>query len=113
MTALAYAEPSHRVDGWLENVVANVINKADVVCIERSELWSLLDNLPVAILISTDCECTRIVGNIAAGALLGSPLGSNLSQSAPEAERPAFKVYSDGQELAPDDLPMQRSAATG
>lgn len=113
MLTLAYAEPSHRVDSWLQNVVAGVLDKADVICVERSELWSLLDNLPVAILISTDRECTRIVGNIAAGALLNAPLGSNLSQTAPDAEKPPFKVYADGAEVAPTDLPMQRAAATG
>ncbi len=113
MHSIALDEPEYRVDAWLKNVVAGVIEHADVVRVERSELWSLLDNLPAAILISTDRSCSRIVGNIAAGAMLGSPLGSNLSQSAPPSEKPPFLVYADGDLVHPDDLPMQRAALTG
>lgn len=113
MQSLALGAPRHDVDAWLRTVVAGVLEKADVIRIDRSELWSLLDNLPVAILISSDRECSRIVGNIAAQALLEVPLGSNLSQSAPANERPRFKVYSDGECVHPDDLPMQRAALSG
>jgi two-component sensor histidine kinase len=44
---------------------------------------------------------------------LNAPLGSNLSQSAPPDEKPAFQVFSDGELMHPDDLPMQRAASTG
>ncbi len=113
MHALAPVERRHSVDAWLKKVVASILQEADVVHVDRSELWSLLDTLPVAILISTDSACRRIVGNVAAQALLHAQLGANMSQSAAPGELPPFKVYSDGGLVAPDDLPMQRAAATG
>jgi len=113
MQTLAEAVPRHRIDNWLKNIVAGVLDQADVVQVERSELWGLLDSLPVAVLISTDRACSRIVGNLAAQALLQVPLGANLSRSAAPEELPQFEVFSDGEPIHPDDLPMQRAALTG
>jgi two-component sensor histidine kinase len=101
------------IDSWLSEIVAGVLKTSDILQIDRFELWELLDNLPVAILISTDRACTRIVGNKAAQAMLQVPHGCNFSQSAPVEQRPLFKVYSNDQLVDPDDLPMQRAARIG
>lgn len=113
MQRLAREVTRHRIDSWLKDVVAGVLESSPTIKIDRTELWDLLDNLPVAVLISTDQTCTRIVGNKAAQGLLRVPLGNNLSRSAPDEELPSFKVYADGHEVDPDDLPMQRAARTG
>jgi two-component sensor histidine kinase len=100
-------------DAWLDHIVTSVAGSADVIRVDRAELWELLDNLPVAILISTDRECSRMIGNRVAQTLLRMPMGSNLSQSAPPQETPDFEVWSDGNPVRPEDLPMQRAARTG
>lgn len=113
MYRLASEHPVRDLDNWLHNVVAGVLDHSDVISVDRAELWMLLDSLPAAILISTDRACTKIVGNVAAGVLLKAPAGRNLSQSAPEADLPSFKVFTDGQLTLPEDLPMQVAARTG
>ena len=113
MQQLAREASRYRVDSWLKDVVAGVLRSSRTLRIDRQELWDFLDQLPVAILISTDRACTNIVGNKAAQMILQVPHGGNLSQSAPPKELPPFKVFSDGREMDPDDLPMQRAARTG
>lgn len=77
------------------------------------ELQTLLDLTPVAIAFARDRECRDIAMNRACAELLGLPPGANASKSGPSAEGLPFRVLKDGVELAPDELPMQRAAATG
>jgi two-component sensor histidine kinase len=111
MGTLAQAAPGN-VLGWLDTI-ARIPDETNVVRVDREDLWALLDKLPVALLISTDTECSRMIGNQAAQALLREPLGSNLSQTAPVAEAPAFQVFAEGELIPTDDLPMQKTARTG
>lgn len=97
----------------LPSIVANVAKLSAQHSLQSPQLWELLDILPVAVLISSNRECTRIAGNVAARAMLQAPPIQNLSRSAPEGERPAFEVYGDGRLLSADDLPMQKAAKTG
>lgn len=113
MHQLAEQAPRDRVDTWLKDILAGVLVSSGTIRVDRSELWTLLDCLPAAILLSTDRACTRIVGNRAAQTMLKVPLGSNLSQSAPPDELPNFKVYADGELVDPFDMPMQRAARNG
>ncbi len=113
MQRLAQEAKRRGVERFLESIVAGVLKASNTLQVDRVELWELLDNLPVAILISTDRACTTIVGNKAAQAMLKVPHGLNLSQSAPPGELPSFRVYSDGKLIDPDDLPMQRAARLG
>jgi len=79
-----------------------------------SELQAIMDAAPAGIFIARDTECRHIGGNPAAYVLLRQPPGSNLSKSAPDAERPAnFRVLRDGVEIPAQDLPIQRAARTG
>lgn len=102
-----------RINSWLTDVVVKALEPSGRLTVERDDLWEFLDHLPVAVLISTDQTCARIVGNKAAQALLQVPHGSNFSQTAPDEELPSFKVLSGGKKIDPDDLPMQRAARTG
>ena len=77
-------------------------------------LQTLFDVIPVGIGIAEDPACRQIRANPALAEMLRIPAAANASLTAPEAERPAgFKVYQDGRELRPEELPMQLAAAQG
>ncbi len=78
------------------------------------ELEKLMEVLPVAVWIARDRECMQISGNRAGYHLLRMPSGLNLSLTAPLEEQPTgFRVYHAGQEVPPEELPLQRAAARG
>jgi PAS domain S-box-containing protein len=77
------------------------------------ELETILDAVPVPVLIAHDADCRRMTGNRAAYKHLRVAPGRNLSLSAPSEERPAFRQFKDGVEIPGDLLPMQEAAATG
>jgi signal transduction histidine kinase len=78
------------------------------------ELDALLNVLPVGIGIAHDPACTAIRVNPAMAAMLDIPYRANASLTAPEEERPRnFRVYKDGIELSPEELPMQVAAREG
>jgi signal transduction histidine kinase len=78
-----------------------------------TELQTLLDVIPIGIAIAQDAECRHVQANPALARLLGIEPGANASLSAPASQRPRFKVYRNGRELAAEELPMQRAAAEG
>src|SRR5690606_41562951 len=75
----------------------------------------MMEVLPIGLLIATDRSARRIVGNRVAREFLRIPeADGNLSLSAPPGEAPSqFRVFQDGVELAPDDLPVHRAARAG
>jgi PAS domain S-box-containing protein len=77
------------------------------------ELETVLDTVPVPVLIAHDAECRRMTGNRAAYEQLRVAAGKNFSQSAEPEERPGFRQTQDGLEIPADLLPMQQAAATG
>ena len=76
-------------------------------------LDTLINVLPVGIGVAEDRECRRIRINRAFAEQLGLTVEQNASLSAPEGERPRFKVLIDGVEVDSDDLPIQCAARTG
>jgi PAS domain S-box-containing protein len=99
--------------GRLTGVVSKVAELHAKYLFDPSQFWAIIDTLPIAVLIATDRDCTQIEGNVAARVMLRCAPGQNLSKSAPRMELPPFDVYADGRHLAPEELPMQRAAATG
>ena len=78
------------------------------------ELAVILDAVPGMALIARDPACQRITGSRIAYELLRLPHGTNISKSAENGDAPShFRVMSDGQELSPSELPVQKAAATG
>jgi PAS domain S-box-containing protein len=78
------------------------------------ESQTLLEVIPIGIGIADDPECKTIRVNPAFAKQLGIRSTVNASLSAPEEEKPAsFKVYRDGRELSPKELPMQYCAVHG
>lgn len=79
-----------------------------------TELQTLLDVIPIGIGIAEDPECQHIRVNPAFADALGISPAVNASLSAPEEERPTtFKVYQNGREMAPEELPLQYAATHG
>ena len=79
------------------------------------ELQTVLDIAPVAIWIAHDPLCLRITGNrYADESIMQVPRGANISASAaPEDVAVTFRVFRDGVELKPEELPAQVAASTG
>lgn len=88
--------------------------REEVLRAQTEEIETLMEVSPIAIFVSHDPACAHVTGNPAAHALLELPPdASNLSKSAPDEQRPGFRVLREGVELAPDDLPMQVAARLG
>ena len=82
--------------------------------LKACELEAILDVMPGATFIAHDTLCRTMTSSKAAYDLLRLPYGTNTSKSAPEGECPStFRVLSGGRELAADELPVQKAAATG
>lgn len=78
-----------------------------------TDIETLLDLIPIGIGIANDPACSSIRVNRAFARQLGIATSENASLTAPEAERPLFRVYRDGREVPPSELPMQRAARDG
>ncbi|HEY9622559.1 MAG TPA: PAS domain S-box protein [Crinalium sp.] len=78
-----------------------------------AELQTLLDIIPVGIAIANDPACTEMQNNAYLRQLLGVSPGNNISKSAPANEQPPYRVFQAGQEIFPEDLPMQVAGRTG
>jgi PAS domain S-box-containing protein len=76
-------------------------------------MTAIFDAVPAAAFFSHDRKCERITSNRAAYDLLRMPYGSNTSKSAVPEERPTFRVFENGSELAAEELPLQKAAMTG
>ncbi len=81
----------------------------------RKELEAIMETVPATIWITHDSQCLNMVGNKATYELLRMLPNTNVSESAPEEQRPTnFLAYnSQGQPIPLEDLPMQVTARTG
>lgn len=78
-----------------------------------AELQALLDVLPVGITIAEDPDCRVIRSNPFFQNMLGFDANANVSRTAPSSETLPFKIVQNGQEVPPDQLPMQLAIAQG
>jgi diguanylate cyclase (GGDEF)-like protein/PAS domain S-box-containing protein len=76
-----------------------------------AELETVMETVPVAVWLAHDPAARRMTGNRHATELLRLARADNQSLSAPEEQRPAhFRVFKDGREVPPEELPVQRAA---
>jgi PAS domain S-box-containing protein len=75
-----------------------------------SELQTLFDVLPIGVAIGEDPECRMVRINPRLSELLRVPLNANASPNAPDPDRPAYRVYKNGEEVPVENLPMQYAA---
>ena len=75
-----------------------------------ARLEAVVNTVPTAVWYTHDPRADRIFGNAHAARLLRLPVDANVSLSAPLDERPAYRTFQNGRELAPSDLPLQRAA---
>ncbi|MDQ1276703.1 MAG: hypothetical protein QG610_2281, partial [Euryarchaeota archaeon] len=76
------------------------------------ELAAVLDAVPVAVYTTHDPQALKITGNRLSYEWLRVPVGTNLSISAPEGEKPEFfKLFKNGVEIPPEKMPSQMAAA--
>ena len=79
-----------------------------------SEFQKLLDVIPIGIGIARDRDCTVIESNPYLARLFGTPMGDNVSFSAPPGTLPpGLGLHHHGLPIPPQELPMQRAARTG
>jgi two-component system cell cycle sensor histidine kinase/response regulator CckA len=78
-----------------------------------AELETLLNLIPVGIAIGENRECSRVRVNSPLARLLGIPADANASVTAPATERPPYRLFRGGHELAPEEMPMQTAASKG
>ncbi|HXH22245.1 MAG TPA: PAS domain S-box protein [Dehalococcoidia bacterium] len=74
------------------------------------ELETLFDVVPIAIAVAHDPEASRITVNRAGARMLGISEGADASLSGPGGQDLPFRLYKDGIEVPPEQLPMQRAA---
>jgi PAS domain S-box-containing protein len=93
---------------------AEIVRLARESAERLNELQLLLDNAPIGVWLARDPECRTITGNIFANWLFGVHAGDNISRSAkPEEVAIQYRVFRQGAELKPEELPAQVAASTG
>ncbi len=77
-----------------------------------SELQAVMDTVPALMWITHDPQAREMTGNRAAYEIVRQPAGQNISKSGPEADRLSyFQAMRNGQEIPPQELPVQQAAA--
>ncbi|PWU08835.1 MAG: hypothetical protein C5B51_07150 [Terriglobia bacterium] len=76
------------------------------------EFRVLLEVLPIGIAVAEDPECRRIWANQSMADMLHVGVSQNISKSAEHSGELPYKFLNKGEEVPPDELPIQRAART-
>ena len=88
-------------------------NVNDLLRQRLAELETIMQVLPVGIAVANDPECRVITANAALSELQSLKDGENTSANGKDSGKLAFEICENGKVLSPQDLPLQRAAATG
>ncbi|OHB49401.1 MAG: hypothetical protein A2Y10_19415 [Planctomycetes bacterium GWF2_41_51] len=99
----------------LKKAEAALLESENLANNQAAQLQATLDAAPAMIWTALDKDCNVIVGNRTAYEFSRVPEPENLSKSLTEAtEKLAhYRLFKDGRELKPDDMPIQKVARTG
>jgi PAS domain S-box-containing protein len=81
--------------------------------IVNQEFRKLIDTAPIGIAVATDAECEHIWCNPEFTRMLGTNMEENVSKSSSAGDKLPFRMLRNGQQVAADDLPMQRACREG
>ena len=74
-----------------------------------AQLEAVLETIPTAVWFTSDRDSRHVVGNRRAADLLRLPRRDGGLLATPFPDRPAYRVYRNGEEVAPDALPLLRA----
>ena len=77
---------------------------------QQQEARTVLDVVPLAVLVARDPAADDIVGSASFATLTGVPVGENVSQSGPNKDRLPYHYEQQGRLLEAAELPMQQAA---
>jgi PAS domain S-box-containing protein len=81
---------------------------------QAARLQAVLDAAPAMIWTAFDPECRNISGNQKAYEFSRVPIGTDMSKTGSQPEMlEHYRIFKDGVELAPEEMPLQRVAASG
>jgi len=114
------AVPVYNSSGSITGAIVTIMDITEQKISQREALSnaaflkSTLDAAPALIWTAHDSECWNISGNSAAREFMRVPEGVNLSKTGPEPEKVAnVRMFHDGMELQPEQMPLQVVARTG
>ena len=76
---------------------------------QAARLEAVVNTVPTAVWFTYDPEAKQVFGNAYGATLLRHSPEANPSLSPPPAEPPAYRVFRNGHELNPAELPLQRA----
>jgi PAS domain S-box-containing protein len=97
------------VDVLMEPIRGDILKK--IICAGRDGIKKVFETIPAGISIATDASCKEIIRNARAAEFMRVKPGEDLSITA-EENQPA-RLFHNGRELVPAELPLQRSAREG
>ena len=78
-----------------------------------TELETILDTIPVPVLLAHDPKCEKITANRCGQEVLQAEAEQNDSLTAPGAHTSRLSFFQNGVEIPIDELPMQKALSTG
>ena len=105
------AEELRQQNDELLHTQSALVESEERARVRSEELEIILDSVPAGVWIAHDPKAIHITGNKLSYEWLHIPPGANASKSAAEGEAPeTFRMFKDGKELQPEDMPVQLSA---